>query len=246
MKVFVSAIATLMVFPSLSFAARPLTTDDAGTVEKGVYEIEYAIDYSNGFDNETAMSLLIKRGIFDNLDLGVQTSYAFIDAKEASDSDGFGDVGICTKFNLIHNKEFFPDTSISFTYTSDSGNDDRGLGAGKPQYSLNSIFSKRFNSVGVHVNIGYVFREDFKEEDNEDTLTCGFALEYPLNEQCNLVGEIFGETALRGKFHDNLCSALFGLNYALNDSLALDFGVGTEISRADADFKITAGITIDL
>jgi len=246
MKGFISLIVCMMIFPSLSFAARPLSTNDAGTVEKGTFEIEYGIEYVNGFDNETTMSLVITRGLLSNLDLGVEVPYTFIDAKEASDSDGFSDVSISTKFNFIKDNEIFPDSALSFSYKTDSGNNDIGLGTGKPEYSLNSIFSKSWKPFAVHLNLGYTFKEDFVEEDNEDAFTYGLAVEYVLNEKINLVGEVSGDTVLKRKFHDNSCSALFGINYSLNDNVTLDFGVSTEISRADPDFSITCGITLGI
>ena len=232
------------MFPSLSFAARPLSTNDAGTVEKGTFEVEYGIEYTDGFDNETTMSLAVTRGLLDNLDLGIEVPYGFIDAKQASDSDGFSDISVCTKVILLMDKEIFPDLSLAFAYKSDSGNYDKGLGTGKPEYSLSSIFSKSFESFALHSNVGYSFKEDFDDEDNEDVLTYGLAIEYSLNDKFNLVGEVFGDTVLKRKFQDNSCSALLGVNYAITDNIVLDFGAGTGISRVDPDFKVTLGITI--
>ena len=82
MRVFLSLVICVMVFPVLSFAARPLSTDDAGTVEKGAFEIEFGTEYVKAVDNETNLSLVIKRGILDNLDLGVEIHYLFIDSKD--------------------------------------------------------------------------------------------------------------------------------------------------------------------
>ena len=246
MKSFLSLIVCSIIFPSLVFAARPLSVDDAGTVEKGSFEIEYGLEYVNGFDNEIAMGLVITGGLFDRLDLGLEIPYVFIDAQQADDSNGISDLSVCTKLNLLSDKEAFPDISLAFAYKSDSGDDNKGLGTGKPEYSLSSIFSKSFDPLTLHFNLGYCFREDFSAEDNEDALTYGLAFEYPLNDKLTLVGEISGETVLRRKFHDNSCSSLWGLNYALTDSVTVDFGVGTEISRADPDFTVTAGITIAL
>lgn len=246
MRGFISLAICLMIFPQLSFTARPLSTNDAGTVEKGAFEIEHGIEYVNGFDNETTMSLVITRGLLNNLDLGVEVPYKFIDSKEAENENGFSDISICTKLNILSAKEILPDASLNFNYKSDSANDEKGLGTGKPEYSLNAIFSKSLEQIALHLNIGYSFKEDFADEDNKDTLTYGLALEYPLNDKFNLVGEISGDTVLKRKFHDNACSALLGLNYALSDNLTLDLGAKTEISHADPDFTITCGITLGI
>ncbi len=244
MKRFLSVVVVFSFFPLVGFAGRPLSTDDSGTVDKGSFEVEYGIEYVNGTDNETNLSLVITRGLCDNLDLGVEIPYAFIDSKTASDSDGFSDINISTKLNLIKDKKVMPDVSLSFACKTDSGNDSKNLGTGKSDYSLNGIFSKVFESFAIHFNTGYSFKEDFKDEDNEDVFTYGLALEYALGEKANLVAEVTGETALARQFNDNSCSALCGVNYSLKDNVTLDFGLGTEISKADPDFKVTSGITV--
>ena len=246
MKRFVSLAICVMVFPALSFAARPLSTDDAGTVEKGAFEIEFGTEYVKAVDNETNLSLVIKTGILDNLDLGVEIPYLFIDSKDGPDSDGLSDVCVCTKLNILRDHSVFPDTAFTFNYKSDSGNDRKALGTGRPGFDLTSVFSKSFDPVTYHLNIGYSFRKDFEHEDNKDVLTYGFAGEYPVNDRANLVGEITGETELEGEFNDNSCGVLIGFNYAINDTVIVDLGVATAISRAEPDLKVTAGVTIYL
>jgi len=244
MKRLICTAFVFSFFPLMVLAARPLSTDDAGTVDKGAFEVEYGIEYINGTDNETGLCLVVKRGLFSNMDVGVEVPYTFIDSKSASDSDGFSDISISTKLNLLRDKEVIPDVSLGFAYKTESGNDSRNLGSGKPECSLNGIFSKAFESFAVHFNAGYSFKKDFNNEDNEDVLTYGLAFEHALGERANFLAEITGETALARQFNDNSCSALWGVNYLLKDNVTLDFGIGTEISKADPDFKVTSGITV--
>ena len=228
----VTLTVCLIAFPVLAFAARPLATDDAGTVERGSVEVEYGVEYIKGSDHETAMSLALTTGVLSCLDFGVEVPYLFIDAKEGSDSDGFSDISISTKCNLIKDEDVFPDTALKFSYKTHSGNDDRNLGTGKPEYSLNGIFSKAWEQLSAHLNIGYAFREDFEDEDNEDALTYNLAFEYALSDRTNLMAEVVGETVLKRKFDDNSCSALIGFNHSVGNNVTLDFGVGTGISRS--------------
>jgi hypothetical protein len=235
-----------MVFSPFSFAARPLATEDDEEVGRGLFEIEYGVEYIHGPDKEMTLDLTITRGIFSNLELGIEVPYMFIDAKEVSDSNGLSDVSVFTKFDFLRDNAFFPDCSLEFTYQSDSGDDDKGLGEGKPEYSLNSIFSKDFELWELFLNMGYTFREDFPDENNPDLITYGLAFEYPINDIYALVGEIDCEAALQGKFRDNAGSVLIGISYSFEDDVIFDFGVGVEISETDADLKITSGITFVL
>lgn len=239
-------VMMMILMPVIAFAARPLSTNDAGTLGQGDFEIEYGIEHVNGFDNETAMSLAVIAGMLDALDVGVEVPYVFIDTKEASDSDGFADVAGSLKWNLLKGEKTFPDSALVFAYASESGNDERGVGAGRPEYSLTGVFSKSFDPFSVHLNVGYAFRRDFEEEDNEDGFTYGLAFEYALSEEFTLVGEVSGETVLKREFNDNFCGILFGLNYAIAENITLDLGVGTGISRADEDLRVTYGVTVAL
>lgn len=69
-------------------------------------------------------------------------------------------------------------------------------------------------------------------------------MEYPINENLNILGEITGETTFDGDFDDNPCGGLVGLNYALNEMITLDFGVGFKLSDASSDYTITTGFTL--
>jgi len=232
-----------LICPCLSFAARPLSTDDAGTVDRGEFEAEAGLEYVNQQDKELALGFVLKSGILDNLDLGVELPYKFIDFSTGSKTDGFDDISVTTKYNFFEEADVWPALSVSFSIKTDSGNDDKSLGTGEQEYAINTILSKTLDKISLHINIGYVIKDDLPQENLRDVLTYGFALEYPLNEKFNLVGEITGESERRNKFDDNPMSGLIGFNYSVTESIAYDLGVGFEVSEASPDFNITTGLT---
>ena len=232
------------IYVPLSFAARPLSTDDAGVVDKGYFEVETGLEYTNQSDKEFALSLVIKRGILDNLDLGIEIPYKFIDFGTDAKTDGFDDIKITSKYNFLAEGNILPAMSVSFSLKTDSGNNDKSLGTGGKEYALNSIFSKSLDKLTLHFNLGYTIKDDLPDQDLRDILTYGLAIEYPLNERCNLVSEITGENERRYDFDDNLMSGLVGFNYVVNENIAYDLGLGFEISEASPDFKITTGLTL--
>ena len=230
-------------FIPYSFAARPLSTDDAGTVDKGHYEIETGLEYVNQADREVALSLVIKRGMLDNLDLGVEVPYKFINFAAGSKTDGFDDIKISSKFNFLEEKNVLPAMSVSLVLKTDSGNDDKSLGTGEKEYQFNTIMSKSLNNLTLHFNFGYTIKDDLPEQDLRDILTYGVAVEYPFNDKLNLVGEIVGENERRGDFDDNPMAGIIGFNYSLDDNVMYDLGLSFEISEASPDFKVTTGLT---
>ncbi|MFH1338590.1 MAG: transporter, partial [Candidatus Omnitrophota bacterium] len=191
---------------SVSFAARPLATDDAGVVDKGHFEVESGMEYVNQLDKEVALSLVIKRGIIDNLDLGIEIPYKFVDFGQGAKTDGFDDISIVSKYNFLEETATLPAMSVSFSLKTDSGNDDKSLGTGEKEYGVNAILSKSLDKIALHFNLGYVLKDNLPEQNLRDVLTYGFAIEYPLNDSLNLVGEITGENERRGDFDDNSMS----------------------------------------
>lgn len=231
-------------FAFYSYAARPLSTDDSGCVEKGHFESEWGVEYVNQLDKEVNLSLVLKRGILDNLDFGIEVPYKFIDLAEGAKTEGFSDIKLMAKLNLIKQIESLPDVSLSFAYKSDSANDEKSLGTGKPECTITGIFSKVFNNIALHSNLGYTFKKDFDDSDNEDTFNYALALEYAVNDRLCIVSEIAGDTVLKREFDDNACGGLVGFNYALNEKITIDTGFAFEISEASPDFKVTSGLTI--
>jgi len=53
-----------------------------------------------------------------------------------------------------------------------------------------------------------------------------------------------GHLEFEGDFDDNPCSGLAGLNYALNEMVLFDFGVGFKISDTSPDYRIITGSTL--
>ena len=238
-----SFIVLLMIIPSVAYGARPLSTDDAGTVEKGHMEIESGFEYVKQTDKENNLSLVLKYGVFNKLDLGIEIPYKFINFKESANLDGIGDIVFSTKYHLVDETENLPAFALSYSIKTKTGDKDKSLGSGEIDHSLKAIFTKEIADSTTHVNFGYTFVGEPKGEDLDDIFSYSFALEYPFNDNFNIVGEIVGETTFERNFDDNPCNGLLGFNYALNETVVFDFGILFEISKASPDYQIRTGLT---
>ena len=236
-------IAFTPIMPSIVYAARPLSTDDADVVEQEHIEIESGFEYVGQTDSEKNLSFVLKYGLVNNLDLGVELPYGFIDSSESSDVDGIGDVKIIAKHHLLDETDNHPALAWSFTLKTKTGNEDKGLGSGEIDYILNGICTKEIFGFIAHLNLGYTFVGEPEGEDLDDVFSYSLALGYPINKALNIVGEILGETTFDGDFNDNPCSGLAGLNYDFNEMVSYDFGVGFKISEASPDYTVTTGLT---
>jgi hypothetical protein len=63
----------LFLFSSPAFAARPFTTDDAGTVEKGKFQVETRLDFTrqDNHDRGYDPSWTLAYGLSERVDLGL-------------------------------------------------------------------------------------------------------------------------------------------------------------------------------
>ena len=244
MKRLASLTLFLLAFCSPALAARPLSTDDAGTVEKGHLEVESGFEYADKSDDEYNWAASFKCGLGERWDMGMEIPYQYIEVSESDDVDGLSDISFSSKYRFLDEAEGFPALALSFSIKTKSGSEDKGLGTGEIDYAINTILTKELNKIIGHLNLGYTYVGTPKGQSHDDVFSYSLALEYPFNDRLNIVGELSGETNFEGDFDDNPFVGLLGLNYAFSDIATFDFGVGWQISKASPDFTIVTGLTL--
>lgn len=244
MRTFIGLVLFLAVSPSFALAARPLSTDDAGTVERQHLEIECGFEYVNQTDSEYNWTTTLKYGLSERWDMGVEIPYKYIDVSAGDNVDGLSDIVFCSKYGFFDGAEGLPALALSFNIKTKSGDEDKGLGTGATDYGITTILTKAFKKTIAHLNLGYTYVGAPEGQAHDDVFSYALALEYPLNDKLNLVGELSGETNFEGDFDDNAFAGLAGFNYSLSDTATFDFGVGWGISEASSDYSITSGLTL--
>ena len=125
-------IFSLTLGGCMLYGARPFATDDAGTVEEGVHELESGVDF---WSEEAVLGLGFKHGLTDRMDLGV--GFGYVIAPE--EDEGFEGAELGVKFALI------PDIfSASLTGTF-----------GDEAYTITGIFTQGVGPLEIDGNIGY-------------------------------------------------------------------------------------------
>jgi hypothetical protein len=216
------ALVSLWILPGQAGAARPLSTDDAGTVEARKSEMEAGYGYKDFGGTGQGISLGLKHGITEKMDLGVASGWQF------DPDDGPEGMEIGVKWSLLPAKESQPGVSLTF-----------GFAPGDPEYSLNGIVSQPLGEkLTLHLNAGYTVPEALAD----GAVFWGGAAEYAVHEKINLVGEMIGEEDLSDADED--CrSWLIGANAAVADFLTLDIGGGAKLS-SDPGWFLDFGITL--
>ena len=242
---FIVLIFCTVLFSPDVFAARPLTTDDAYTVEKGKFQVEGGFDFTrqDNHDKEYFPSLTLTYGLFERMDIGIGTGYLFIDPAEGKKVDGFSNTPVKVKYRFLDQKDWIPSFSVSGTLITPTASKSKGLGSGKVDFNINTIFtwslSKRWQ---LYTNLGYTFTG---ENHLNDELNYSIAGQFLLSDKWALVGEIVGMNNFNGNKRDDPISGLVGIQYVLiSDRLVLDAGVEIGMNKAAPDFRVTTGFTL--
>jgi hypothetical protein len=237
-------IFCLILFSRVVFAARPLTTDDAGTVEKRKFQVETGFDFirQDNHDKEYFPSLTLTYGLLERMDIGVGSAYLFVNPVEGKKVNGFSDTPLKVKYRFLDQKDWIPSFAASGTFKIPTASKSKGIGSGKVDFNINTIFqwnlSERWQ---LYTNLGYTF---IGEHQVKNEFNYSIAGQFALSDKWALVGEVFGLNNFNSNKRDDAISGLVGIQYILlTDKLVLDAGVEVGMNKAAPDFRFTTGVT---
>jgi hypothetical protein len=241
-------VPCILLVSAPSFAARPLTTDDYGTVAPGKFEIEVGhsttvdqADYDGRDRSEGSTysgGISIKGGVLPKLDLGIELPF------NLSGPLGMNDSIIHIKYRLIDLAE---DEGI--TLRSDIKVADRydweGFGTGDSDYGFTLIYSKKIGDFNTHYNFGYncacITKGEVEDEEDNVTLTSA-AVEYPaFGEKGDVVAEIVATNAP----HSNTGFVQIGARYDIGFT-RLDAGYSVGLNKNSIKNCATVGMTFEI
>jgi len=243
MIIFTVLFILFTAFSQEAFAARPLSTDDAGTVDRGRFEAEFGFEYADDTDKEHNSAMALTFGLAKTWDIGLEVPYVYIDVRDGSNVDGPGDVMFCSKYRLLDEDKYSPAIAAVFSIKTKSGDEDKGLGSGALDYGVVSVLTKELEKFIIHLNLGYTYVGLPEPESHDDIFSYALAVEYSFNDRLNLAAELAGETDFDRGFNDNIFGFLLGFNYSFSEALKFDFGIGLGVSRASPDYSVTSGFT---
>ena len=232
------------LFSTSVFAARPLTTDDAYTVEKGKFQLETGFDFArqDNHDREFSPSMTLTYGLFERMDMGLGGGYLFIHPAEGQKENGLADTELKIKYRLIDEKDLMPSFAIAGKLKIPTASESKGLGSGKMDFGINLIFTKNLSKrLVLHLNLGYTF---IGEDRVNNEFNYSVAGQFIISDKWALVGEIVGVNNLNGRKGDDPFSGLLGTYYLITDNIVWDAGVEIGMSKAAPDFRFTTGLTL--
>lgn len=252
-KIWLFMGTMILCVPSVSFAARPLVTDDAGTVGQGKFQVELGVETFSWKDREdgvkieeagTESSGVFTYGVFDSLDIVARFPYVWSKIKEHDitvfNANGLSDVALEAKWRFFEKDGF--GLVLKPGITLPTGNYTKGFGTGRVTYGITFIASKELEPFGFHINAGYT-RNENKLDDRKDLYSASVAATYEVIKGLNVVGNVGFKRNPDPAVKTAPAFALVGLNYAINDHIMLDAGCRFGLNKQEVDYAITAGIT---
>lgn len=231
-----------VVLGGLAFATQPLSTDTANTVGQKSAQIELGYSYTNDTPKIKNINTVVTYGILPSLDLIVEIPYTRIDA--ATVTNGFGDVTVKAKWNLVKGKAGA--ISIEPIATLPTGDDTKGLGTGKTEYGAAVLITTEILSpVVLHGNMSYM-RNSNSYDLTKDLWKESVAAEIAIVKDLKLVAEV----GMYNKI-DNDKNKLFyggGAIYTIVKGVAVDVGLSKAPMTTGGvllDYVASAGLTFN-
>ena len=231
-----------------AYAAHPLITDDAGTMGAGKAQLElngeYNHDKEEGVTTKTTQgNATFTYGLNESVDLVVGLPYLHVKTSDDATStteNGFSDTALEVKWRFYEHDDL--SLALKPGVTLPTGDEDKGLGAGKATYSLFFIASKEMDPWAFHLNLGYIRNENTLDEE-KNLWHASIASTYALTENLKAVANLGIESNPEKLVDTDPAFLLGGLIYSVSDKLDLDCGLKYGLTGAETDYTVLAGLT---
>ena len=242
--------STLLLTGTTAQAAHPLITDDAGTQGTGKVLVEFNgqydhNDYEGVTDKTRELKVALTYGLTDTVDVVLSAPYtdwsSRSDADDKTSGRGIGDTSLEAKWRFYEQEGL--SLAVKPGVTLPTGDDDKGLGAGKVTYELFFIGTQELAPWTFHLNLGYL-RADNTADERENLWHASVASELELRKGLRLVANLGAERAAEKESNVHPAFLLGGVIYALTDSCDVDFGVKAGLNHAEPDYSLLAGVAL--
>ncbi len=244
-------LSIFLLVHAFAWGAHPLITDDTGTQGKEKFQIEVSGQYDsdketvNGASLESTGSQIVTTlsyGIIENADLVLSLPYQWGKGKEdgvtVCDEKGISDTTFEVKLR------FYEKDGLSLALKPGmripTGNDEKGLGAGKTGYHAFLIGSKEAAPWVFHVNVGYIVNEN-KADEEKNIWHASFATTYEVIKNLKVVGNVGIERNPDKAADNDPAFFLGGVIYAISESFDIDFGVKYGLTAPETDWSVMVG-----
>ncbi|NLM17444.1 MAG: transporter [Candidatus Riflebacteria bacterium] len=168
-------------------------------------------------------------------------------ANDVSES-GLGDSNLGFKYRVFDNPEFQMRGAVGVDFKFPTGSDDKGLGTGETDFTVFTAFSKNFEKIIAHLNLGYTMTGDpntaFYPNGLADKFFYNIGIEYPHTEGVSVMAELVGEDWGAEGIKVDIVP---GLRYTPTENFSCDLAVPVTITndqRYGTNYRVVFGMTL--
>ena len=265
MQLFRKALVTstlLFFIASIAQAQQPFYTDDADVTPRGHFHFEFSNEIDvlqrSSFPNlkQNTADFELDYGLFEGVEIGIESPLLTLFNAAGTipkTPSGIGDTNFSVKYNFRKERENsrLPAMSLSFNVELPTGDTNRQLGSGLPDYYMNGVLQKSLSKkTKLRVNGGILF------SGNETTGvigikarglvgTGGTSVVKQLTPKFDLGFEVVGALTKNLELSKGQLQALLGGNYQLRKNVSFDFGIVTGKYAASPRAGLQLGISAD-
>jgi hypothetical protein len=247
-RIAIEFIAMTGIFCASAFAAIPLITDDTGTQGKGNFQLELFGEY--GQDNEAQittktsdLSATLTYGTTDAADVMLGIPYeAWIsdDSESVVKGSGIGDLSLEAKWRLYEKESV--SLALKPGLTIPTGDEEKGLGTGRPTYHLVFIATKQMKSWELDMNAGYLYNENSVGE-SKNIWSASMDAQHEVIKDLKLVLDTGIATNPESSSDTPPVYILGGLIWSLRENLDIGLGVKGGLTKPETHIAVRGGIT---
>ncbi|WP_417067968.1 transporter [Niveibacterium terrae] len=236
-----------LLFSSPAFAAHPLTSDDAGVLGAGQWQLEANTDRAVAREAGAvglAVNATLTRGMTDAVDLAINLSWCHsqADAAPGGSQRGLGDASLALKWRVLERGGL--SLGVKPWLVLPTGRSDKGFGAERVQAGVLGILGFAADETHVYLgNVGYLRanngtggRRDIWNASAAALIASGVRLRFVAE-----TGAHRNPDSAKGK---NPVFANVGAIYSPSEKLDLDFGYRRGLNDAEAKYSAGAGLTL--
>jgi hypothetical protein len=240
-------------------------TTSADVSKSGSFKMGF---HSSWFDLDRVYDRVLASGESgDMLDLPIFFNYAVTDDLEIAytipvkdytiksrilwtrdiSESGTGDSKLAFKYKMFDNPKYQMRGAFGLGFKFPTGNDDKGLGTGKTDFEIYTAFSKNFEKIVAHLNLGYIMTGDpntqFYPDGLADKFYYNIGIEYPHTHNVTVMAEVNGEDWGAEGIKVDVTP---GLRYTPTENFAFEVGVPIAITndqRYGYNYRLVFGLT---
>lgn len=159
---------------------------------------------------------------------------------------GCGDSTLGFKYKVFDNPTYQTRGAIGIGFKFPTGSDDKGLGTGETDFTIFTAFSKNYERIVGHLNLGYTMTGDpntqFYPDGLADKFFYNIGIEYPHTHNVTVMAEVAGED---WGAEGNKVDVIPGIRYSPTENFSFEIAVPISITndqRYGYNYRLVLGL----